>query len=51
MLLCFYNRSGKAKSLKTDKADEVFNVTEKKINSFTYIFFLKHYLDLWLQQL
>ena len=48
MLLCLYNRSGQAKSLKTDEADEVFNVTENKINSVTDIFFLKYYLDLWL---
>ena len=34
MLLCLYNRSGQAKSLKTDEADEVFNVTENKINSY-----------------
>ena len=51
MLLCLYNRSGQAKSLKTDEADEVFNVTENKINSITDIFFLKHYLDLLLLQL
>ena len=50
MLLCLYNRSGQAKSLKTDEADEVFNVTENKINSITDIFFLKYYLDLWLLQ-
>ena len=42
MLLCLYNRSGQAKSLKTDEADEVFNVTENKIDSITDIFFLKH---------
>ena len=34
MLLCLYNRSGQAKSLKTDEADEVFNVNENKINSY-----------------
>ena len=50
MLLCLYNRSGQAKLLKTDEADEVFNVTENKINSITDIFFLKYYLDLWLLQ-
>ena len=50
MLLCLYNRSGQAKSLKTDEADEVFNVTENKINSITDIFFLKYYLDLWILQ-
>ena len=44
MLLCLYNRSGQAKSLKTDEADEVFNVTENKINSITDIFFLKKLL-------
>ena len=43
--------SGQAKSLKTDEAVEVFNVTENKINSITDIFYLKHYLDLWLLQL
>ena len=50
MLLCLYNRSGQAKSLKTDEADEVFNVTENRINSITDIFFLKYFLDLWLLQ-
>ena len=50
-VLCLYDRSGQAKSLKTDEADEVFNVTENKINSITDIFFLKHYLDLLLLQL
>ena len=43
--------SGQAKSLKTDEAVEVFNVTENKINSITDFFYLKHYLDLWLLQL
>ena len=43
--------SSQAKSLKTDEAVEVFNVTENKINSITDFFYLKHYLDLWLLQL
>ena len=51
MLLCLYKRSGQVKSLKTDEADEVFNVTENKTNSITDIFFLKYYLDLGLLQL
>ena len=38
MLLCMYNRSGQAKSLKTDETDEVFNVTENRINS------IRHFL-------
>ena len=42
MLLCLYNRSGQAKLLKTDEADEAFNVTENKINSITDIFSLKY---------
>ena len=33
MLLCLYKRSGQVKSLKTDEADEIFNVTENKTNS------------------
>ena len=40
-LLCLHNRSSQAKLLKTDKADEVFNVTKNKTNSITDIFFLK----------
>ena len=51
MLLCLCNRSGQAKSLKTGKADEVFNVTKNKTNSITDIFLLKYYLDLGLLQL
>ena len=51
MLLCLYKRSGQVKLLKTDEADEVFNVTENKTNSITDIFFLKYYLDLGLLQL
>ena len=43
--------SSQAKSLETDEAVEVFNVTENKINSITDFFYLKHYLDLWLLQL
>ena len=43
--------SDQAKSLKTDEVDEVFNITENKTNRITDIFFLKHYLDLWLLQL
>ena len=46
MLLCLYNRSGQAKSLK-----KVFNVTKNKANSITDIFLLKYYLDLGLLQL
>ena len=51
MLLCLYNRGGQAKSLKTDEADEVFNVTQNQTNSITDIFFLKYYLDLGLMKL
>ena len=49
--LRLYDRSGQAKSLETDEADEAFNVTENKINSIADIFFLKHCLDFWLLQL
>ena len=51
MLLCLYKRSGQVKSLKTDEADEIFNVTGNKTNSITGIFSLKYYLDLELLQL
>ena len=51
MLLCLYKRRGQVKSLKTDKAEEIFNVTEKKTNSITDIFFVNYYLDLGLMQL
>ena len=37
--------------LKTYEADEVFNITENKINSITDIFFLKYCLDLGLLHL
>ena len=46
MLFHLDNRCGRAIPLKTDKADEVFNVTENKTNSITDIFFLKYRLDL-----
>ena len=45
MLLCLYKGNGRGKSLKTDEADEIFNVTGNKTNSITDIFFLKYYLD------
>ena len=46
MLLCLYNRISQAKLLKTDEADEVFNVAENKTNSIINIFFLKNYFEL-----
>ena len=51
MLLCLYKRSSQVKSLKTDEADGIFNVTENKTNCITDIFFQKYYLDLGLLQL
>ena len=48
MLLSLCNGSSQAKLLKTDEADEVFNVAENKINSITDIFLRKYYLDLGL---
>ena len=41
----------KANLLKTDEADETFNVTENKTHSITDVFFLKYYLDLELLRL
>ena len=51
MLLCLYTRSSQAKLLKTEQADEVFNIAENKTNSITDILFLKYYFDLGLLQL
>ena len=50
MLLCWYNRSSQVKLLKTNEADQVFNVAENKTNSITDIFFLKNYFELGLLQ-
>ena len=47
-MLCLHNRSSRAKLLKTDEADEALKITEKKTNSNTDNFFLKHYLDVGL---
>ena len=51
MLFCLHNRSSQAKFLKTDTADEAFNVTDNKTNSVAGIFFQKYYLDLGLLRL
>ena len=51
MLLCLYDRSSQAKLLKTDEADEVFNVAQNKTVSITDISFLKYYFDLEILQL
>ena len=51
MLLCFHNRRGRAMLLETDKAYEAHNITENKTEFITYIFFLKHCLDLRLLHL
>ena len=51
MLLCLYDRSSQAKLLKTDEADEVFNVAQNKTISITDILFLKYYFDLEILQL
>ena len=37
--------------LKTDEADEVFNVSENKAKSIAHMFFLKYYFDFGLLQL
>ena len=51
MLLCLYTRSSQAKLLKSEQADEVFKIAEKKKNSITDILFLKYYFDFGLLQL
>ena len=51
MLLRLHNRSDRAMLLKTDEACEAHNITENKTDFITYIFFLKHCLDLGLLHL
>ena len=51
VLLCLRNRNNRSELLKTDQADEAFNVTENETNSFTDIYFQKYYLDLRLLRL
>ena len=48
MLLRLHNRSGRTMLLKTDNAYEAHNITENETDFITYIFFLKHCLDLGL---
>ena len=51
ILLHLYNRSCRAMLLKTDVADGALKITENKMNSIRYIFFLKDFLDLVLLHL